>query len=67
MWNVYNREIASVEAFEDHRKYSKAFKSRVGTTIWTEEALDRYLYLPIKSVPGNYMAYTGVRNDRERM
>jgi cytochrome c len=33
---------------------------------WTFEQLDTYLTSPAKAIPGNKMAYAGLRNPRDR-
>lgn len=46
-------------------KYSDAMKALNGKT-WTFEALDEYLRNPKAAVPGNRMAYAGIKNDKDR-
>ncbi len=57
---VVGREAASVEGF----KYSDAMKSS-GLT-WTPETLDKYLADPKGFVPGNKMAFAGVKKPEDR-
>ncbi len=56
LWNVVGREIASADGFAN---YSEALKAQPGT--WTYDALDGFLENPSKSIPGNKMAFLGVR------
>ena len=57
---VVGRPAGSVEGF----KYSDAMKSS-GIT-WDEAALDEYLKNPKAKVPGNKMAYAGLKDDTKR-
>lgn len=59
---VIDREIASTEGF----RYSPAFmeKKEEGFT-WTEEALTEYLANPRAYIPGNRMAFPGLRSDED--
>lgn len=64
LWDVYGRGIGNQSEFNH---YSIEFKKRMGSIIWTDETLNKFLYLPIRYIPGNYMAHTGIRNETERM
>lgn len=44
--------------------YSPAIRTHGGA--WTWEELDRYLASPAKAIPGNKMAFNGVRNPKDR-
>ena len=44
--------------------YSAAL--RASGIVWTEEALDRFIANPTKTVPGTTMGYAGVKDDAER-
>lgn len=57
---VVGRPAGSVEGF----KYSDAMKAS-GIT-WDEAALDEYLKDPKGKVPGNKMAYAGLKDDTKR-
>jgi len=60
---VIGQPIASAEDF----RYSPAFvaKKEEGF-VWTEEELDQYLTNPRAYIPGNRMAFPGLRDDEER-
>lgn len=57
---VVGRPAGSVEGFQ----YSPAMKSS-GLT-WTPETLDKYLADPKAAVPGNKMAFAGLKNAEDR-
>lgn len=57
---VVGRAAGSVEGFQ----YSPAMKSS-GLT-WTPETLDKYLADPKAAVPGNKMAFAGLKNAEDR-
>lgn len=57
---VVGREAGSVEGF----KYSKAMQE--SGVVWNEDALSQYLEDPRKFMPGNKMAFPGLRNADER-
>ncbi len=60
---VVGRKAASVEGF----KYSKAMKAKGEEgLVWTEENLDQYLAAPKKFVPGNKMAFAGLKKAEDR-
>ncbi|QCO19737.1 cytochrome c family protein (plasmid) [Azospirillum brasilense] len=56
---VVGRKAGSVETF----KYSDAMKS---AGAWDEATLDAYLADPKGAVPGNKMAFAGVKNEQAR-
>lgn len=60
LWGVVGRKIASHGGFA----YSPAMKAEQGT--WSYERLDRYLASPARAVPGNKMAYAGLRRAPDR-
>jgi cytochrome c len=60
LYGLVGRDIASHGAFA----YSSAFKAQAGA--WTYERLDHYLTNPAKDVPGNKMAFAGVRKQSDR-
>jgi cytochrome c len=60
LWNIVGRDIAAHGAFA----YSSALAAQPGD--WTYEQLDRYLTNPAKAVPGNKMAFNGIRNAQAR-
>jgi cytochrome c len=57
---IVGRQAATVEGF----RYSEPMKSS-GLT-WTEENLDKYLADPKGFIPGNRMAFAGVKKEDER-
>ncbi|MGB1547087.1 MAG: c-type cytochrome [Alphaproteobacteria bacterium] len=60
LWNVVGRKKGSAEGFS----YSSAMKEADGT--WTEADLDAYLASPKQFLPGNRMAFAGVRKPEDR-
>jgi cytochrome c len=60
LWGVVGRNVASHGAFA----YSNALKAQTGE--WTYERLDHYLTNPAKAVPGNKMAFAGLRKQQDR-
>jgi cytochrome c len=60
LWNVVGNKKASAEGFS----YSTAMKEAGGN--WTEADLDQYLTSPKKFLPGNRMAFAGVRKAKDR-
>ena len=59
---VLDREIASTEGF----RYSPAFTAKKEEGfVWTEEALTEYLANPRAYIPGNRMAFAGLRSDED--
>jgi len=60
LWGVVGRDVASRETFA----YSSAFAAQTGS--WTYERLDHYLTNPAKAVPGNKMAFAGLRKAQDR-
>ena len=61
LWGVLNRPVASIEGF----KYSEAMKGHGGN--WDAATLDGYLENPKTSIPGNKMAFVGLKDASERM
>ncbi len=59
LWNIVGRDIASGPF-----GYSEALAAEAGA--WTYEALDAYLENPARAVPGNRMAFAGIRRDAQR-
>jgi cytochrome c len=60
LWGVVGRKVASHPGFA----YSSAFAAQSGA--WTYERLDHYLTSPAKAVPGNKMAFAGLRRVEDR-
>ncbi len=57
---VVGRAVASHPGFS----YSGAMKAHGG--VWDDAALDTYLKLPMKAVPGTRMAFAGIPDDADR-
>lgn len=60
LWAVVGRPIGSHGGFD----YSQPVASHGGH--WTYEQLDKYLTNPLKAIPGNKMAFNGIRNPKDR-
>jgi cytochrome c len=60
LFGIVGRPLAASGGFA----YSPALKSHGGS--WTYEQLDAYLTSPAKAIPGNKMAFAGIRNPRDR-
>lgn len=60
LWGVVGRDVASHAPF----KYSSALAAQTGS--WSYERLDHYLTNPAKAVPGNKMAFAGLRKAEDR-
>lgn len=60
LWGVVGRPVGKHQGFA----YSPAFASHGGA--WDYETLDRYLASPAKAIPGNKMAFAGIRNPKDR-
>ncbi len=59
--NIVGREVAAV----DDWRYSTALQEHGG--VWTPENLNQWIENPDDYIPGNQMAYPGVRNDQDRI
>lgn len=57
---VFGREAGTVEGYE----YSEAMQE--ADVVWDEETLDAYLTDPRGFIPGNKMAFAGIRSEEER-
>lgn len=60
LWAVVGRPVGGHRGFA----YSPAIAGHGGT--WDYGTLDRYLAGPAKAIPGNKMAFNGIRNPRDR-
>ena len=60
LYGIVNRDIASNAGFP---RYSNALKSQKGQ--WTFEKLGVYLHDPKAAVPGNQMAFAGIKNNSD--
>ncbi len=60
---IVGRKAAAVEGY----KYSKAMQAKAAEgLVWTEENIDKYLAAPRKFIPGNKMAFVGLRKEQDR-
>ncbi len=60
--NIINRPVASVEGF----KYSDAMKAKAAELgTWTKENLAQYLADPKGFIPGNKMAFAGLKKQAD--
>lgn len=60
LWGIVDRKKAAAEDYS----YSQAMQNAGGN--WTETDLDRYLHSPKKFMPGNRMAFSGIRKAKDR-
>ena len=60
LWGVVGRDVGGHGGFA----YSPAVAGHAGA--WTYEELDRWLASPARAIPGNKMAFNGVRNPKDR-
>lgn len=60
LWGVVGRDVGSHGGFA----YSQAIGTHPGN--WTYEELDRYLASPARAIPGNKMAFAGIRRPQDR-
>lgn len=60
LWGIVGRKIASHGGFA----YSPAMSAEQGT--WTYERLNSYLTSPGRAIPGNKMAFAGLRRGEDR-
>lgn len=60
LWGLVGRDVGSRGGFA----YSPAMARHTGA--WTYQELDRYLTSPGRAIPGNKMAFNGVRNPKDR-
>ncbi len=60
---IFNRPAAAVEGF----RYSKALrKAGEEGLVWNAENLDKWLENPRKFIPGNRMAFAGIKKKADR-
>jgi cytochrome c len=64
LWNIVNRPIAALPDY----KYSPAMVaySEGGAKTWTYDELSAYLENPKAHIPGNKMAFPGLKKEDER-
>lgn len=60
LWGIYGSKTASKEGFA----YSKAMKS--ANIMWDETTMDAYLKKPASYMPGNKMAFIGLKKQEDR-
>jgi cytochrome c len=61
LFGVFGRKIGAVKDF----RYSPAFL-RLGTKVWTEEELNRFLRMPEAYAPGTSMKFSGLLDPQDR-
>lgn len=60
---IIGRKAGTIEGF----KYSDAnMKAGANGWVWTEEKMMEYLLNPRAAMPGNKMAYAGLKDEQER-
>jgi cytochrome c len=59
LWGIVGRPRAATQGFP----YSEAMKNHPGN--WTFEELAKYLHDPKSDIPGNKMAFPGIKDDAE--
>jgi cytochrome c len=66
LYGVVGREIASREDYAQRPGYSQAYlaKKEEGF-VWTKEHLREYLANPRQYIPGNRMAFNGLRSEEQ--
>lgn len=62
LWDIVGKPAGKVEGY----KYSSAHMAKAGEITWDEATLDTYLEDPRKYIPGNKMAFAGVKDATER-
>jgi cytochrome c2 len=62
LWGIMGRDIAAIESF----KYSPAMEAKKGEIVWDEESITAYLTKPKEYIPGNKMAFAGLRKEEDR-
>ena len=66
LYGVIGREIASREDYGQRPGYSDAYQAkREEGFVWTKETLAEYLADPRGYIPGNRMAFNGLRNEQQ--
>ncbi|MEM8799680.1 MAG: cytochrome c family protein [Pseudomonadota bacterium] len=60
LYGVFGRTAGTLEGF----KYSAAMSA--SNIVWSDETLSAYLENPRKYIPGNKMAFPGLRNPEQR-
>ena len=59
--NIFGRTAGTSETF---KRYSKALKE--ADFVWTEEKLNEWLIAPRTFLPGNKMAFAGLKKEQQR-
>lgn len=60
LYGVFGRTSGTLDGF----RYSNAMQE--AAIVWSEETIDAYIANPREYVPGNRMAFPGLRNPEER-
>ncbi|MBF0348803.1 MAG: hypothetical protein HQL81_14145 [Magnetococcales bacterium] len=63
LWGVVGQRVASVPGYQYSRAQIRAGQEGV---VWDEPSLDRYLANPKEFIPGNKMAFSGLREASHR-
>lgn len=58
--------VGSALAHKDDYSYSEALKAEHGKRKWDEQTLSDFLNNPKKFIPGNKMAFAGIKNPQDR-
>lgn len=62
LWGIVGQKAGKVEGF----KYSEAHMKKASEITWDEATLDKYLTDPRAFIPGNKMAFAGVKDAEKR-
>lgn len=62
LWGIFGAKGAASPGF----KYSEAHRNAASKLVWDEESLNQYLNNPKDFIPGNRMAFAGIKVDEER-
>lgn len=57
---LFGRKAGTVQGFD----YSDAM--RHSKIVWNDATLDAFLKAPLQNIPGTFMGYAGIKNDKER-
>lgn len=62
LWGNFGAPAGKVEGF----KFSEAHMGKAGTIVWDAATMDKYLANPREFIPGNKMAFAGIKADKDR-
>ncbi len=60
LYNLFGRTAGVIDGFNFSKKLTES------KIVWNEETLDKWIKSPNKYVPGNVMAYAGLRKESDR-